>query len=259
MTNLFFPSKNSHKGQNGKLFVIGGSAKYHGAPIFSLLEARRFVDLIYFYPGEWDQYLINAVKQIPEVIVVTDLEKLNECDCVLFGIGLGDVKFDINNITKLKTQNPKLVVDGDGFKLIKNNLNEIPKNSILTPHEGEFSFLFGIEGNENNVKKMAKQNNCIILKKGPVDIISDGSKLETNKTHNSGMTKGGTGDVLSGLVAALACKNDSFVAAVSAAKINGNAGNMLMKKYGYNFCASDLANMLAASFAQLYTKEGIEK
>ncbi|MBI5228433.1 NAD(P)H-hydrate dehydratase [Candidatus Micrarchaeota archaeon] len=252
MLKLYSPPKNSHKGQNGKLFVIGGSKKYHGAPIFSLLAARRFVDLLYFYPAEADPYLISAVKNIPEVIVVNDFEKLAECDCVLFGIGLSDAKFDIARLRNAK----KLVIDGDGLKLIKGN---IPKNSILTPHEGEFKFLFGADGTKRNVQDAAKKNNCIILKKGPIDIISDGSKLKTNKTHNQGMTKGGTGDVLSGLVAALCCKNSSFNAAVAAAKVNGNAGNMLMKKYGYNFSASDLAEMLAESLSHLYTKEGNEK
>jgi NAD(P)H-hydrate epimerase len=92
---------------------------------------------------------------------------------------------------------------------------------------------------------MAQKNGCIILKKGSVDIISDGERIKTNKTHNQGMTKGGTGDILAGLLAALACKNDSFEAAVAAARINGTAGNMLMKKYGFNYCASDLAQMLS--------------
>lgn len=249
---LYSPPKNSHKGENGKLFVIGGSKKYSGAAIFSLLAARRFVDLLYFYPGEYDDHLVNAVKNIPEVIVVYDFKKLARCDCVLFGVGLGDAKFDMAKLVTAK----KLVIDGDGFKSIKGN---IPKNSILTPHEGEFRLLFGTDGTQDNVLDAAKKNNCIILKKGSVDIISDGSKITTNKIHNQGMTKGGTGDVLSGLVAALACKNDSFVAAISAAKITGNAGNMLMKKYAYNFSASDLADMLSESFNKLYTKEGIEK
>ena len=65
------------------------------------------------------------------------------------------------------------------------------------------------------------------------------------------MTKGGTGDVLSGLVAALACKNDGFVSVVAGAYITGYAGGMLRKKLGFNFDASDLANELAKSYAKI--------
>jgi len=237
---LFVPRKDSHKGENGRLLIIGGSRQYQGAPMFSILAARRFVDLVYFYPGEREPYLINAVKTIPECMVVYDLKLIEGMDCVLFGIGLANAKFNLDMLTKAK----KLVIDGDGLKRIA-KAKKIPKGAILTPHEGEFRLLFGMKGNEANVKKMAAKHRCVILKKGPVDIISDGKRTVTNEIHNPGMTKGGTGDVLAGLVAALACKNDSFTAAVAGARINGHAGNMLKKKYGYNFCASDLANALA--------------
>ena len=240
---LRMPDKGSHKGENGKLLIVGGSKQYHGAPMLSILTARRFVDLVYFYPGEKDTHLISAVKTIPEVIVVDDLKKIKEVDCVLSGVGLGKAKFDARQL-----EAKKLVMDGDGLKRIK---GRIPKGTILTPHEGEFRMLFGVEGNKKNVKEMAKKHNCIILKKGPIDIISDGNNLVTNDVHNPGMTKGGTGDVLAGLVAALACKNDSFDAAVAAAIITGYAGNMLQNEYGCNFCASDVAEALAESFAKL--------
>ena len=104
---------------------------------------------------------------------------------------------------------------------------------------------------------MAKRHKCVILRKGPVDIIADGrpgkgcGRLERNRVHNAGMTKGGTGDVLAGLVAALACKNDAFTAAAAGARIAGNAGNMLMERYGYDYCASDLAEALAESSRKL--------
>lgn len=241
--SLHIPEKGSHKGENGKLLIVGGSKQYHGAPMLSILAARRFVDLVYFYPGEKDSYLISAVKTIPEVIVVDDLKKIREVDCVLAGVGLGKAKFDARQF-----EARKLVIDGDGLKRIN---GRVPKGAILTPHEGEFRMLFGKEGNSKNVKEMAKKHKCIILKKGPVDIISDGKKVVTNTVHNPGMTKGGTGDVLAGLVAALACKNNGFDAAAAATVITGHAGNLLQKRQGYNFCASDIAESLAESFVKL--------
>jgi len=249
--SLYQPPKGSRKGDNGRLLIVGGSRDYHGAPVFSLLAARRFVDLLYFYPAEKDPYLINAVKRMPEAIVVDSYSSpaiRGKLDCVLYGIGMGDAE---PPLPKQKTQNPKLVIDGDGLKRVK---GKIPPGAILTPHENEFISLFGINGSERNVLAMARKNKCVILKKGSVDVIADGrgtGKLETNHMHNQGMTKGGTGDVLAGLVAALACKNDAFTAAVAGARINGHAGDMLKKRYGYNYCASDLAEALAEGYADL--------
>ena len=236
---LYVFDLNSRKGENGKLLIIGGSKQYHGAPVLAIMAARRFVDLIYFYPGENDRHLIDAVKRIPEVIVVYDLNEPKDIDAVLYGVGLGNAK---PPLPKGEAEEWNLVIDGDGLKHMKDN---IPEGAILTPHEGEFRILFEMEGTQKNVKHMARLHNCVILKKGPVDIISDGRRVVTNTVHNPGMTKGGTGDVLSGLLAALACKNDGFKAAQAAAWIAGNAGNKLRRRYGYNFCASDVAEELA--------------
>ncbi|MGV8176464.1 MAG: NAD(P)H-hydrate dehydratase [Candidatus Bilamarchaeaceae archaeon] len=242
---LWKPEAGSHKGQNGVLAIVGGGEEYHGAPMFSILAARRFVDLVYFIPGEWDGHLIDAVKTIPEAIVLDENreEKLiKRCDCVLFGIGLGDdTCLDYGWYAK---NAKRLVVDGDGLKLAKEEEN-IPPDCILTPHEREFQMLFGLAGTRENVKEMARENRCVILKKGVPDIISDGEKIYTNDIHDVGMTKGGTGDVLAGLVAALFCKNDALTAARAAAYINGAAGMRLSKRFGPNYCASDLAEMLA--------------
>ncbi len=239
---LYSPPKGSRKGDNGRLLIIGGSRDYHGAPMFSLLAARRFVDLLYFMPGERDPLLLGAVKTIPEAIVVDSPQSAatrGKLDCVLYGIGLSDARCPLPDLDYGKT---RLVVDGDGLKRVK---GRIPPGAILTPHENEFRMLFGVEGSGRNVEVMARESGCVILKKGPVDVISDGKRTVTNNVHNAGMTKGGTGDVLAGLLAALACKNPPFESAVAAARMNGRAGNMLMREYGYNFCASDLAGMLA--------------
>lgn len=239
LASLHRPKKDSHKGQNGKLLIIGGSARYSGSPIFEILAARRFVDLLYFYPGESDPFLIQAVKTIPEAIVVYGLEEIGKMDCVLFGSGMGDAEFDTSCLDDAK----KVVLDADGFKYVEKE--RLGPGFILTPHTLEFERYFGFEANEKSAAEMARKHRCVILKKGVPDIISDGKRTYKNNMHNQGMTKGGTGDTLAGLVAALACTNPNFEAAVAAAHINGLAGNMLLKKYGYNFCASDLANQLA--------------
>jgi hydroxyethylthiazole kinase-like uncharacterized protein yjeF len=243
--SLRLPAKGSRKGDNGRLLIVGGSRDYHGAPVFSILAARRFVDLLYFLPGEKDPYLINAVKRIPEAIVVDSYESeaMRKLDCVLYGIGLSDA-----DIPLPRPAGNRLVIDGDGLKRVK---GRIPPGAILTPHENEFRMLFGIIGTRENVGAMARKHGCVILKKGTPDIISDGRRTVSNSMHNQGMTKGGTGDVLAGLVAALACVNEPFAAAAAGALINGYAGGMLRKRLGLNFCASDLAGELAPAMEKL--------
>ena len=96
---------------------------------------------------------------------------------------------------------------------------------------------------------MAEKYNCTILLKGAVDIVCspfDSAQGETRCVRvsggNAGMTKGGTGDVLAGLVASLYCKNDAFLSACAGSFINKKAGDELYKRVGYYFNASDLAD-----------------
>ncbi len=241
---LHRPQSRSHKGQNGKLLIIGGSSKYSGSPVFEILAARRFVDLVYFYPGETDPFLVQAVKNIPEAITVYELGKVEDADCVLFGSGMGDAEFDTRALDRAK----KVVVDADGFKFI--NPKMLGPRFILTPHRLEFERFFGTDATQKNAAAMAKKHECTILLKGVPDVITNGKRTFLNNTHNPGMKKGGTGDTLAGLTAALACTNGNFEAACAAAHANGLAGNILMKKYGFNFCASDLADTLAEACVQ---------
>ncbi|MFA5077216.1 MAG: NAD(P)H-hydrate dehydratase [Candidatus Micrarchaeia archaeon] len=240
--SLHKPEKDSHKGQNGKLLIIGGSAAYSGSAIFSILAARRFVDLLYFHPGDDCPFLLQAVKAIPEAIAVYDLEKIAEVDCVLFGGGMGNSEFNAGLLRAAK----KVVLDAEGFNYMP--VRDLDSRFIITPHKLEFERYFGAEASEKNVAAMAKKYKCTILRKGTPDVVSDEHMTRTNSVHNQGMTKGGTGDVLAGLVAALYCKNPAFESALAGACINGIAGNLLLKDFGFNFCASDLAQTLPEAY-----------
>ncbi|MCX6768578.1 MAG: hydroxyethylthiazole kinase, partial [Candidatus Micrarchaeota archaeon] len=115
---------------------------------------------------------------------------------------------------------------------------------LITPHEGEFRTLFGMDGSPEHVRAMAEKWKCAILKKGEVDVISDGKEIVLVKCGNAGMTKGGTGDLLAGLLCALYAKNDAMTAAVAASRANKRAGELLFKERGYAYCASDVAEKL---------------
>lgn len=234
-SSLYAPPADSHKGENGKVLVVAGGRKYHGAAVLCILGARRFADLVYFMPGEKDEKLMSAVSGIPEVIVV---EECPEADCALAGPGIGDAHLDLG---KLRRKYAKIVLDGDALRQVEPR--EL-KGCVITPHEGEFKRLFGLDGSPEHVRAMAEKWKCIILKKGRADVISDGKDIVLSAGGNAGMTKGGTGDVLAGLLCALHAKNDAMEAAVAASRANKRAGELLFKEKGYAYCASDLAEKL---------------
>ena len=122
---------------------------------------------------------------------------------------------------------------------------------MLTPHAGEYTVLTGREVPEGiaervvEVQRTATKLHAVILLKGQVDVICDGKHSKLNFTGNSGMTVGGTGDVLSGIVGAfLAQKVDPFEAAVAGAFVNGAAGDFVAEDIGQHMMATDIINWI---------------
>lgn len=234
-SSLYVPPADSHKGENGRVLIVAGGRKYHGAAVLCILGARRFADLAYFMPGERDEKLMLAVSQVPEVIFVKDYP---EADCVLAGPGIGDARLDLG---KLRGKYAKIMLDGDALGQVEPR--EL-KGLLITPHEGEFKRLFGIDGSPEHVRAMAEKWKCTILKKGAVDVVSDGKDIVLVGGGNAGLTKGGTGDVLAGLLCALYAKNDAMAAAIAASRANKRAGELLFRERGFAYCASDVAEKL---------------
>ncbi len=151
-----------------------------------------------------------------------------------------------------------LVIDADGLKAIAENPGVLEgKTFVLTPpHAGEFKLLFGfkpggdLEGKGELVREKAEEMGGVILLKGPpYDIVSDGRTWKYNKTGNrGGMTTGGTGDVLAGIVggALLALGNEPPLRAASVgAFLNGLAGgDMAKEELGENFTALEVARRI---------------
>jgi len=253
LKKLYHSPSSSHKGQNGKLLLIGGSHLFHAASLWSLKVASRIVDMVFYSSIPENNEIVQKAKEEFRDGIVVPRDKMKnyieESDCILIGPGLPreDGEEDGDYSTKELTEkllkaypNKKWVIDGGSLQVIKPLI--IPRTAILTPHHLEFKTLFGIEAKDTNVAEMAKKYNLTILLKGEEDIVCDNSKCVKISGGNPGMTKGGTGDVLAGLVAALYCKNDAFLSACSASFINKKAGEELYKKVGPYFSASDLAN-----------------
>ncbi|MBI3069784.1 MAG: NAD(P)H-hydrate dehydratase [Candidatus Levybacteria bacterium] len=299
LKKLYIPPPDSHKGQNGKLLIIGGSHLFHAASLWALKVASRIVDMVFYSSvPENNEIVQKAKEEFRDGIVVRreDIESyIEEADCILIGPGmLRNKKLKIKNeksqlkiqnldqINKLKDEggqtyyltkylldkypHKKWVIDAGSLQMMEAEwLRQLKGNVIVTPHVKEFERLFGfkiqnskfkITGQKSkvkneSVKQMAGEYNCIILLKGPTDVVCSPKECVQISGGNAGMTKGGTGDVLAGLVAALSCKNDLFLAAAAGSFINKKAGESLFKRVGPYFNASDLADEIPRAMKEL--------
>ena len=268
LKQLYKPAKDSHKGQNGKLMIIGGSMLFHGASLWALEVASRIVDMVFYSSVAENNDLVKKLKAEFRNGLVVPRDKIDhymeEADCILIGPGLprsqGEEPGDDNTkelTTRLLTiyKDKQWVIDGGSLQTIQPEL--IPPGAILTPHQQEFERLFEeIRDKRKEIRSKTETNSliayhlslitkkyhCTILLKGQTDIVCSVEDCVEVSGGNPGMTKGGTGDVLAGLVAALACKNNPFLAAAAGSFINKKAGDELYKRVGPYFNASDLAN-----------------
>jgi len=264
----FMPTRNksSRKGDNGKVLVVGGSYVYHGAPVLSSLAALRTgTDLVYTAVPKNNVQATRAIS--PDLIVIPladskltrgSVNKLlgqipKDLDSATIGMGLAIQDIEALKILVKSLLDRDVRLSLDASALVKPILSVIKgKNVVVTPHSGEFYRLFGEElpSEKKNhlgfIQKIAKKYSVTILLKGMTDIISDGRRtFQNQKTESSGMTVGGTGDVLSGIISGLLARNrDSLESTASAAYLNGLCGKYVQKKFGVHMVASDLIDAL---------------
>ncbi len=248
---IYVPFRESHKGQNGRLLIIGGSHLFHAASLWSLTVASRIVDLVHYSSVPENNAIVQKAKEeFRNGIVVPreDVENyIEEDDCILIGPGMtrdSETETLTNSLLK-KYPHKQWVIDAGALQMM--DITLIPKNAILTPHHGEYTQLFG----DQDVSDAAKKYHCIVLLKGEMDIAASPTQLREISGGNAGMTKGGTGDVLAGLIAALACKNDPFLATITGSFINKKAGDALYARVGPYFNATDLAGEIPGVMKEL--------
>jgi len=251
LKQLYVPASGSRKGENGKVLLIGGSDLFHSPAFWSFEIVSKIVDMVYFSSTPMNNEILKDLKQkfINGIIVPRGRveDYIGDADSVLIGPGLprpdGEEKGDddtqslTENLLK-KHPNKKWVVDGGSLQVISPEI--LPPTSIITPNRKEFQMLFGEEVNSENVEIFANKFNITILVKGEKDVVCNSDKCMVINGGNAGLTKGGTGDVLAGLVAAFYAKNDAFISAASASFINKKAGESLENSVGIYFNASDL-------------------
>ena len=264
--NFIAPRKStSRKGENGIVLVVGGSYIYHGAPILSSLAALRSgTDLVYTSVPKINVASTRSIS--PNLIVIPLVDQKLTLGAVkkLVGalprnlhsatIGMGLAIQEKNSllhlVKSLLDRDVRLSLDASA--LIPEVLPILAnKNVVVTPHAGEFKRLFGeILSNStseriNLVEQNALKYGITILLKGPTDVISDGNVTYLCEKNTPAMTVGGTGDVLSGLVAGLLSNNRNCLESAAAASfICSLAGKEIQSKLGLHITSMDLIDEL---------------
>lgn len=247
-----------HKGTFGKVLILGGSVGYTGAPYLAARAAEKSGCGLVFLGVPESIWAIEAAKcvgampfPLPEVdgklcraSIKSLEEKLEICDVVAAGVGLGrggETREFIHELLA-RVQQP-LILDADGINALEGCAEKLDARhtgtTILTPHDGEFARLSGhgmekIASSERAAiaRDFAVQHGCVLVLKGHRTIIAlpDGRILR-NTSGCSALSKGGSGDVLTGLIASLLAQGaKAEEAAALGVWLHGRAGEILARE-----------------------------
>ncbi len=274
----FFPKRrrDSHKGDYGKVFALCGSEGYTGAAFFAAQSAVRTGSGLVSLGVARCVYPIIAAKS-NEVMTfplsddnngklsIHALEAaqvyIERADVCLIGPGLGRSE-DVSALVRELTQSipQPLVLDADGINALEGNIHVMSRRAgplVLTPHDIEFQRLGGTVGPEGRLeaaKRFAALHHCVLVLKGPSTIIAsfDG-RARINTTGTPGMAKGGSGDVLAGMIASLIGQRlEPFDAASCAVFLHGRAGELCAREKGeYGMTPSDMLEAIPEAIRSL--------
>jgi NAD(P)H-hydrate epimerase len=267
-----FPEKDpwSHKGDYGKLMIISGSEMFTGSPVLIGMAALRTgADLVYFAGPE--RAMNIAASYYPTFITlplkgsyidgqhldeILDFATSMKVNALVIGPGLWRGKFTRKAILNVIDRfDVPMVIDADAVRALAENHDILRgKQAILTPHSDEFREMTGVnftskvEDRIKAVKLWAKNLGTTIVLKGHVDVISNGERVAINKTGNVNMTKGGFGDMLTGICGALIARRknkvDFYDAGCAAAYINGKAGELAAEEKAEGLLPTDAINKI---------------
>jgi NAD(P)H-hydrate epimerase len=253
-------ARESHKGDNGVVVSVVGSSLFFGAPVYVAKSALRTgPDLIFiFAPASIHGHIASNVQDIilrrsgEEYIEFNyDMMKIikERADSVAIGPGISKEPSALEEASKIidfsLDLKKKIVVDADALECI-NHVDDFGGNAVLTPHRGEFRAAFNVEPTEDNARKVAGRLNAVILLKGEVDIITNGNVLKKNVSyHHQSMTRGGTGDLVTGAVAGLMARHlDPLHSSFLASYIIGSAGLLAFSDKKYSYYTSEIVDYI---------------
>ena len=242
------PCRDSHKGQNGRLIVVGGGP-YIGAPAMAAMAALRvgtdlvtimtpkksFVQIGTFTPA----YMVKELSG--DILVPGDVQRIcDECskaDALLIGPGLGRDPETAEAVRALAERSEvPIVFDADAIAMMRDADMPLKETCVFTAHSREYESIV-----DGDVNAFCGRRDCVVLKKGREDVISCSERSRVNRSGCPAMTVGGTGDVLAGIVAGLLAKGMSaFDAACLGAHISGLAGEKAFEEKSYGLIPTDV-------------------
>ncbi len=260
----------SHKGQFGHALLIAGSHGKNGAAVLAAKACLRTgAGLVTCHIPKDASFILQTA--VPEAMVITDnfpdyITAINEDIAVYnsigIGPGIGQAEETVQMLRELLTANTKpMVLDADALNILAANptmMQYIPAGSVLTPHPKEFERLFGKTANEFDrvllAVQKAKQLSCVIVLKGHHTLVATPEgKGYFNSTGNAGMAKGGSGDVLTGMLTALLAQGyQPENAAMLGVYLHGLAGDLASVNYGMEaLLAGDIINFIGQAFKKI--------
>lgn len=251
----------SHKGDFGKVLLLGGSIGKVGAILLASKAALRTGSgLVSGLIPDEERVILQIA--LPEVMVYSfeDFKSFNEFDAIGIGPGWG-ANVDISFFENLLCSYSKpVVIDADGLNALSRNsqlLNVIPKNSILTPHLKEFERLVGACKNHleclDKARDFSVHHGIYLVLKGAFTCIScpDGNQF-FNSTGNKYMATAGSGDVLTGMITSFLGQGYSSIdAAICGVYHHGLAGEVASKKLRRGLIASDIIQKIPETYSLL--------
>jgi hydroxyethylthiazole kinase-like uncharacterized protein yjeF len=260
----------SHKGDNGLVLVVAGSATLAGAPRYVTLGAYRAgADLVHVAapPGlsptlrAWGpEAIVHATGRGDHLTpaALPAIERLmDRCKAVVLGPGLGQRASTLLAsravIEAAAERDLPAVVDADGLDALTDALlARHGARMVLTPHAREFSDLAGRDATRANVQAYARRHGVTVLRKSAVDVVSDGHRTRECRRGHPTLTVGGTGDVLAGITGCLLAKGAApFEAACAASYLLKSAGEVAASLRSYGATAGDVAEAIPAILARL--------
>lgn len=259
--------RDGHKGTFGKVHILAGSVGFTGAPALSSAAAvRTGSGLVHLWvPQEiWPVLAVKCQSAMPAPVPPFPalLEKLDQGDGVLIGPGLGrSRKTDVRTCRLLQRVQTAVVLDADGINAVAEHIDVLDTRrgrvTVLTPHDGEFLRLTGGAplgpDREAAAAAFARAHGCVLVLKGhrTITAFPDGETF-VNTTGNPGMAKGGSGDVLAGMLLSLLGQGLPPKQAVPAAVwLHGRAGDLAAEELGeYGMTPDDLLQQIPAAIRQ---------
>ncbi len=268
----------SHKGDFGKVCIIAGSVGMSGAAALAGRSALRAgAGLVRVAVPKSVLPIVASIEpsfttiplaedtagRISAKAINTILNAVSENDALAFGPGVGTSNALRSVLeTLIKQEQLRLLIDADGLNnlsRIKDWAAKLKATLILTPHPGEIKRLWaGLfreqlpPDRQNQAVQLAQRTKTVVALKGAGTVVTDGQKVFINKTGNPGMATAGSGDVLTGVITALAGQGLSdFDAAVLGVYIHGLAGDIAAEKTGQvSLMATDIIESLPEAFTR---------